>query len=70
MKKIIIITLLILRLSGCGVGNTEISNSELENIKWVEIESPPGEDGPCYAFFLSSGYQGYRGYGYAGVWCR
>lgn len=36
-------------------------------VEWVEINPPPGEPGPCYAFFYTnaSGY----GFTYSGVHC-
>ncbi len=45
---------------------TELKN-DVNQVEWVEINSPPNVNGPCYAYF-SHNFLSY--YGYSGVWCK
>ena len=67
---IVMIILGIILLMSVGyriaVKNCIPSNQEIIKSEWVKIAPPPGEDGPCYAFF----YNNKLSRVYKGVWCK
>ncbi len=69
MKKLILYLILSIMLLGCS-GKDQPNDQGIYQVNWVEITSPPGIEGPCYAFFSGDSKSGYRGYGYSGVWCK
>jgi hypothetical protein len=70
MQKLIMLFLVLILLSSCKSSISSVeSDNEIGQVDWQEINPPPGENGPCYAFFISR-FSGYIGYGHAGVWCK
>ncbi len=63
MLSILIILLAILLVAAV---NRTVLSQEITKSEWVEIAPPPGEDGPCYAFF----YNNKLSKVYKGVWCK
>ncbi len=46
------------------------AKAEYAEVKWVEINPPPGVKGHCYAFFQDTlGEYRYQAYGHSGVFC-
>ena len=72
-STILLITLVVVSmvaLVGCAAEqpSTAFEGSDFVQVEWAEINPPPGQDGPCYAFFgQKSGM--YHGFGFAGVIC-
>lgn len=50
--------------------NVEDNTSQIPNeIEWKEINPPPGIEATCWAYFIGEKLDGYRAYGYSGVYC-
>lgn len=78
MKKLVLILVTALMLLGaCTIHPTkpapqlmaEVEAKKEVQVTWVKINTPPGIEGPCYAYFEDF-TTGNGGYGYSGIWCR
>ena len=38
-------------------------------VNWVQINPPPGVNGPCFAYFITKDEGMYRATGFSGVYC-
>lgn len=45
------------------------SEQPIVQVDWVQINPPPGVEGPCYAYFIDT-EEGHWAVGYSGVWCK
>lgn len=73
IAAILMLTLLVVLLISCapfGPARVEkvVEGKKRVEVVWVEVNPPPGVEGPCYGFFQHEA-AGYAGYGYAGVIC-
>lgn len=59
---------LIFLTNSCEDNQPENLEHNIEEVEWTEINSPPGVDGRCYAYFMTDS-SGYAGYGFSGVYC-
>lgn len=78
MKRLLVLLLILLfTLSACkpsnGVGSSLATTTQgTAQVDWVQINPPPGVEGPCFAYFhviVSHAIDSSGVHSYSGVWC-
>ena len=63
-----------LTLAACGTNSNEPPEKPdangYVNVNWVQINPPPGVEGPCFAFFLTKDQEFNSATSFSGVHCE
>lgn len=63
--------LIVISISSCTSNSVNLpkNSAGVTQVEWIQINPPPGVNGPCYAFFHSEGFGNFQ-WSYAGVYCK